>query len=334
MNQNKKLSRRQFLQIIAVGGAAGLAYKSGKALISRDDTYSETRLLMGTVVNLTIIGATQKSAYSSITASLDRMEALENILSRFKPDSQLSLLNQNKKLNVADPVLIYLVQKAQELSILTNGAFDITVKPFLDLYLTNSSLPTEKQINQALSLVDYQKIDIGENTLSFQNPGMSISLDGIAKGYIVDQGVAVLRDSGFSKVMVEAGGDLMALGEKAPQTPWKIALQAPRSEMGNSLTTINLQDQAVATSGDYMQSFSSDFAHHHIINPRTGYSSSELASVSVLAKNVMLADALATSLMVLGKNAGTSLIESLPSCEALLITKNLKISRTTGFPKT
>jgi FAD:protein FMN transferase len=333
MNQNKKLSRRQFLQIIAVSGAAGLVYKSGKAVISSDEIVSDTRLLMGTVVNLTIVGANKKSASYSIASSFDRMAFLENILSRFKSESQLSLLNRNKELKGADPALLYLVKNALDLSLLSKGAFDITVKPLLDLYQANSPLPTAEQVKQALTFVDYQKIDIDENSLSFQNPNMSITLDGIAKGYIVDQGVAILEDSGFSTIMVEAGGDLMALGEKAPQIPWKIGLQAPRSENGTTMTTINLNNQAIATSGDYMQSFTSDYSHHHIVDPRTGYSSTELSSVSVLAPNVMLADALATTLMVMDAKAGISLIERLSNCEAILISKSLKMNRTSGFPK-
>ena len=130
--------------------------------------------------------------------------------------------------------------------------------------------------------------------------------------------------------MDEAGGDLMALGEKASATPWKIGLQAPRAEMGNLLMMMDVDNQAVATSGDYMQALSADLANHHIIDPRSGYSSPELASVSVLAPTVMLADGLATSVMVMGQ-AGLDLIEEIPHCEAFAVTKNAFVLKTSGF---
>ncbi len=179
-------------------------------------------------------------------------------------------------------------------------------------------------------MVDYRKIQIKESVVRFEQPGMSITLDGIAKGFIVDEGVAELQNFGFTNVMVEAGGDLMALGEKAIHAPWKIGLQAPRAEMGNLLTTLNVENQALATSGDYLQAFSSDFANHHIIDPRNGHSSPELASISVLAPTVMMADALATSVMVIGKS-GLDLIEQMAGYEAIAVTKHAEILRTSGL---
>ena len=159
---------------------------------------------------------------------------------------------------------------------------------------------------------------------------MSITLDGIAKSFIVDEGVAALQGFGFANVMVEAGGNLMALGEKAARSPWKIGLQAHRAEMGSLLATFSVQNQALATSGDYVQVFTSDFAHHHIIDPRTGYSSVELASVSVTAPMVAMADGWATAVMVMGK-AGLDLVEKLSACEAYAVTKDFVVIKTSGF---
>ena len=330
MNQKKKINRRQFLQIIAFSGAAGVALKLGLDTLSADEIVSETRLLMGTVINIKAVGLDPELASATINASFARMSAHESVLSRFLPGSQLSELNQTGVTYDPNPALLAVLNKSQELSQLTDGAFDVTVNPLLALYQSQEMLPSEGDIQQALSLVDYRKLNISENLVIFEQSGMSITLDGVAKGYIVDEGIAELQSHGFSNVMVEAGGDLMALGEKAPQTPWKIGLQAPRAEMGNLLKTLSVQNQALATSGDYMQAFSADFMSHHIIDPRSGYSSPELASVSVLAPNVMLADGLATSVMVMGV-AGLDLIEEINGYEAVMITKNAEILTTSGL---
>ena len=130
----KSLSRRQFLQIVAVGGIAGLTTKFSLDTLSQEQIVSETRLLMGTVVNLKVVGADPKSAQAAIRAGLDRMAQLESVFSRFQPDSQLSQLNRAGFLMNADPALIEVVSESQKFSRLSNGAFDITVKPLLDLY--------------------------------------------------------------------------------------------------------------------------------------------------------------------------------------------------------
>ncbi len=331
MSEKKKISRRQFLKIIAVSGAAGVAFKFGLGSLAADQVVSETRLLMGTIVNLTLVGPNPKTAAMAVNACLDRMTTLEAVLSRFLPDSQLSRLNQAGMVMDAHPALLGLVRQSLQLSEQTEGAFDITVKPLLDLYqATPGVLPTASQIEQALKLVDHGMLDVSGERIAFQRPGMSITLDGIAKGFIVDEGVAVLKENGFENVMVEAGGDMMGLGEKAPRSPWKIGLQAPRSDMGRLMATFNVQNQAVATSGDYMQSFSADFANHHIIDPRIGHSSPELASVSIMATTAALADGLATAVMVMGK-AGLGLIEQMAGVEALAVTKDLLELKTSGF---
>jgi thiamine biosynthesis lipoprotein len=326
-----RFSRRDFLKITAFGGAAALALRFGLDIKSHTTPIRETRLLMGTVVNLTIISDDRQTAKNATTACFDHMAKLEAVLSRFQPQSQLSKLNQSGVVADAHPALLVLIKQSQELSQLTSGAFDITVKPLLDLYQAAPSiLPTDQQIEVTLGRVDYRKIAPSGQGVAFQQPGMSITLDGIAKGFIVDEGVAILKKFGFQNVLVEAGGDLMGLGEKARQAPWKIGLQAPRKEMGSMMTTFNVQNQALATSGDYMQTFTLDYSEHHIIDPHRGHSPSELASASIFAPTAALADGLATAVMVMGTQ-GIHLIENMPDCEAYLITKKLDVLVTSGL---
>ncbi len=330
MQKQNKITRRQFLQIIALGGAAVAVTKVGLDSLAVDEIVSESRLLMGTIINIKTIGLDPELASAAINASFARMSAHEAVLSRFLPGSQLSELNQAGVTHDPQPAFLTVLRQAQEISQKTAGAFDITIHPLLSLYQNRATLPSGAEIRQALTLIDYRKLEIAESAVRFAEQGMSLTLDGVAKGFIVDECVAELQDVGFTNVIVEAGGDLMALGQKAPETQWKIGLQSPRAEVGNLLTTLNVENQALATSGDYMQAFSDDFMSLHIIDPRSGYSSPELASVSVLAPTVMLADGWATALMVMGK-AGLALIEEMPGYEAITVTKQTEILKTSGL---
>jgi thiamine biosynthesis lipoprotein len=321
-----------------MGGAAGLAIKLGWDRLTCFEIVRETRMLMGTLVNLTVIGDDHAAARAALEACLGKMESLEAVLSRHLPESQLSQLNHTGLLRDAHPALVALVDEARRLSDLTEGAFDITVKPLVDLYQQNSAqglgLPSPDQVSEALSLVGYGHMEIAVNGLAFGRPGMAITLDGIAKGYIVDAGVAVLRRRGFDNTLVEAGGDLVASGQKGEGDLWQVGVQWPRLGVGGTRTRFSVQDQAVATSGDYMQAFTPDLVHHHILDPRTGYSPTELASASVVSNSATLADGLATALMVMGAQDGLALVESLENTGAYLITKELEVLKSVGFNET
>jgi thiamine biosynthesis lipoprotein len=160
---------------------------------------------------------------------------------------------------------------------------------------------------------------------------MALTLDGIAKGSVVDGAVAALQAQGYENVLVEAGGDLVGNGRSAANTLWRIGIQHPR-QAGTIMATLPISAQAVATSGDYMNAFTADFSRHHILDPRTGQSPAQSASVTVLAANAATADALSTSLMVMGSEAGLALVERLTAVEALFITKEMQIYRSSGFP--
>lgn len=334
MKINKTFSRRQFFKIVAVGAVtAGVGVKFGLDQYPQLQTASTTRLLMGTVVNLTIVSDDPQLAQLAIDNCLGRMSNLETVLSRFQSNSQLSQLNQSGSLTEAHPALLNLIGQGQEISQLTGGAFDITVKPLVDLYQRHqatNTLPSKNDIQRTLTLVDYRKLRVKDHQISFDQPGMAITLDGIAKGYIVDEGVATLHQFGFNNVMVEAGGDLLASGQKSADKPWQIGIQSPRQAMGNLLAKVTLHNKATATSGDYMQPFTTNLSQHHILDPRTGYSAPELAGATVIAPTTVMADGLATAAMVLGPQDGLRLIESLSGCEACLVTKDLRVFNTSA----
>lgn len=325
------IGRRRFLQIVAVAGTAAAAYRFGLRPEPRSLRVArESRLMMGTQINLVVYGQDQEQCDEALRATFARMNHLDRMLSRHKPDSELSRLNSRGYLEEASAELLELVSMADSISARTEGAFDITVLPLLGLY-EKDTLPAQKDLQQVLDLVGYTKLQRHGRKLSFTSKGMGITVDGIGKGYVVDQGVTTLRDKGFDSVYVEAGGDLMVSGMKPADRPWRIGIRNPRPQDSEDFIAIELTNKAVATSGDYMQAYTDDLTHHHIIDPRTGISPPELSSATVVAPTVALADGLATAAMVLGPEHSLAMLEASEGCEGLFIGKDLTYYRTSGF---
>ena len=333
--KNQPLDRKDFLRIVAAAGVAGLTGKLAWDASRVPALVQETRLLMGTIVNLTVIGEDQQFAQSAVDSCFTRMKQLEALLSRYQPQSQLSRLNRTGEISSPSRALVEIIQQSRIISTASGGKFDITVKPLLDLYQQHQQehmeLPSQAALEETLALVDYRQISLDENRISLAQKGMALTLDGIAKGYIVDAGVDTLNEHGFGNVLVEAGGDLGAFGQKGPDRPWQIGIRSPREDKEIHLPTLVVHNRSLATSGDYLHSFTPDHSQHHILDPQRGVSSPELASVSVLAPSALQADGYATAVMVMGLEEGRSMIERLPEVEALMITKNLESQETTGF---
>ncbi len=330
-----RFNRRSFLQIVAVTGAAGACWKLGLFGSTKSiQVARRSQPIMGTVLNLTVYGPDRDSCEEALNQTIATMKTLEGKLSRHMPDSELSQLNRTAVLTEPGVDLRNVLTMANDLSRKSSGAFDVTILPLLHLHErirgTNDH-PDPQQHASARRLVNYEKIAFDGKSIRLQEAGMGISLDGIGKGYIVDKGVATLRKLGYSNVYVEAGGDLMVSGKKEDTVPWRIGIRSPRPQQNQKLITVAVSDKAVATSGDYLQSFTPDLKHHHIIDPRSGFSPPELASCTVTAPSVALADGLATALMVLGKDAALDLLEPMEGCEAYMVDKNLKHFNTSGF---
>jgi thiamine biosynthesis lipoprotein len=308
----------------------------GKYLTSllgeKQTTVRETRMLMGTVINLAVVAESKLAGEAAVAATFAELERQIGIFDHRTDGTPVAMLNQAGVLDNPPTELVDVLTQARTVSEMTGGAFDITVKPLVDLYKqAQPDLPDESAVKAALALVDYRQVEMGNTQVAFALPGMAITLDGIAKGYIVDAGVAELKRLGYPNVYVEAGGDLMAAGEKESALPWKVGVQSPRQTESGILASFNLSDQAVATSGDYMQYYSPDMRYHHIIDPRVGVSPAELASVSIFSERAALSDALATGVMVLGIEAGMQLIEQIARVEGFLVDKALVEYQSAGL---
>ncbi len=178
--------------------------------------------------------------------------------------------------------------------------------------------------------MNYENVFVDENQIQLTKPGMRVTLDGIAKGYIIDAAIRMLRAQGIYNALVNIGGDMRGVGVTTAGNPWKIALQHPR-DPEVYLAVIHLADRAVATSGDYERYFLPDKRAHHIVDPKTGLSATSLISVTVVAEMAVDADALATAVFVMGPKNGLELIEISEGVEGLLVTKDREVLLSNGF---
>lgn len=329
--------------MLAIAGGGAAAWKLGLLQGVGPQPVTRARVLMGTELRLTVISGDREAAVAAAEATLRRMSGLEALLSRYLPASEVSRLNADGHLSGASTHLREVLRLASVTSEMTGGAFDVTIQPVLDVYrahLAQGSVAGDRHallarlgpaLEEARAHVDYRAVRVDGDAVSLGRPGMRLTLDGIGKGYIVDHGVSELVSRGFRQVLVDAGGDLVAAGERERGTPWRIGIRHPRPRGLAMSARCDLSNRAIATSGDYLQPFTRDLGMHHIVDPRTGWSSPELASATVIAPDAATADALATVCMVLGPRRGRDLLEELPACEGYFIGKDLQTVRTTGF---
>jgi thiamine biosynthesis lipoprotein len=260
--------------------------------------YRDNRLLMGTFWEVI---SPDKQAAAIVLSEVSRIEQL---LSKYIQTSEISRLNRLGKLKVSADTF-YIIKKSQEFCHLTQGAFDITVAPLVDLWgFTNKEfqVPSDDKIRAVLKVVGSDKIILHEkdNMVEFSIPGTRIDLGGIAKGFALDCAVKKLKEKKIESCLISAGGQIYTLGDKFG-TPWKIAIQGARqSEIKG---TLELKNKSASTSGDYQQFFLvGNKRYCHIINPQTGYpAESGIISVTVIAESGLEADALSTAVFVLGK---------------------------------
>ena len=235
-------------------------------------------------------------------------------MSTYLPDSELSRINATDSANriPVSQSLVEVLQATQEISRLTQGAFDVTIGPLVNLWgfgpEQDFTVPAEEQVNRSLRLVGYEKLrlDPAASTLKKAHGGVSIDLSAIAKGYGVDELAGYLERLQLDNYLVEIGGEIRARGVNGEQVPWRIGIEQPVAGQRGVRRVIRLDNTAMATSGDYRNYFEQDgIRYSHTIDPRTGRPvSHDLASVTVLHPSATLADAWATGLLVLGLDEG------------------------------
>ncbi len=258
-----------------------------------------------------------------------KLDLVDRLMSNWSPTSEISQFNQlgpDQELDV-DPHTAKVIKSALEFGKLTHGAFDITIGPLLDLWgfgakSKGPAVPSDEEIAATMQRIGYQKLAVEGTHLRKTAPEMTVSLAGLGTGYAVDLVYDYLVGQGFRDFMIDVSGDGRFSGTNASGQPWKIALEVPDSEARNQIYDITLlSDVAMATSGDYRNFFEKDGVRYcHILDPRTGRPiNSPIAAVSVVTPDCLTADALSTSLSVLGPDDALALVESLPGVECYII---------------
>ena len=270
---------------------------------------------LGTIVTIAVMHTDIDQGSRALRAAFDEIDRIHDLMSVQKETSEVALMNRNGFCEDVSGDTRYVIQRANYYSELTGGAFDITILPILELWeesARRSKAPKEEDIDERLKLVDYRNILVGEKKISFRKAGMGITLAGAAKGYAADRAGEVLRQNNIEHALVNAGGDILAVGGKVDSVPWKIRIRDPKNKT-RCAGAVELRDQAIATSGTYWR-ISDD-----IFDPREGKPVREVASATVVAKRALDADILATSMFILGAEKGKDLMGRLELTESFVV---------------
>lgn len=293
--------------------------------------------LMNTVVEQKIFGDVSVDVYKK---AVDEVRRLENMMSFFIADSEISKLNRMAgKGNIhISPEVMYVLKKAYEFSEMSHGAFDITLAPVIDLWRHTGKffkLPDKREITELMKYVGYKyiKVDEGSAMAGLEKQGCAIDLGGIGKGYAADVCIDLYKSMNIMSAFINFGGNVKTLGKKPDGSDWVVGIQCPDKKRGSKFGVVLVSNKSVVTSGAYERCFSVDgIRYHHILDYRTGWpSDSELESVTLVCENSTKADILSTAVFVLGLEEGLELIKKFDEVDAVFVTKDKKIYLTKGI---
>lgn len=291
--------------------------------------------MLDTVVSITLYDWEDEE---TLSRAMTEMNRLEGLLSVSKQDSDLARLAHAAGDDWVDiaPETQEVLEAAKAYWTLTDGYFDVTAGPLIDLWNIGSAgghYPSSEELTQALSLISAQRLQVEDGRAYLEQPGMEAHLGGIAKGYIADRIKALLLEEGVTSAVIDLGGNVLVIGEKPTGEPFRIGIRAPMTDSGMLEDVVRLRDKSLVTAGVYERYFEYEGrAYHHILDPFTGFpADTGLVSVTVLAEDSMAADALATSCLLLGETAGLALVTELPDTEALFLREDGTVACTEGF---
>lgn len=285
-----------------------------------------TGFYMDTLVKISIFDPTKSEDYLYVLMDsiFQSMEAAENRLSVHVKNSEVQKINnaagKDYIVTTADVSKVILVGKL--ISRETRGAFDITIggiKSLWDFHNNKQIIPSKEEIQSRLTAVNSELVERKDLKIFIKNKDTRLDLGGIAKGFLVDQAVFMLKEAGIKAAIVEAGGDLRILGTHPSKPKWRIGVRHPRKPQG-LYGILEVDSVSVTTSGDYERYFDRNGKrYHHILDPQTGFPASKSISVTVIAQSAMVADALATALFVMGPDDGVQFAEKKSGVECLIL---------------
>lgn len=335
---------KQWKMLFSLIVALLIVTSCGKENEARDlvsDPYSRTEFMMGTAVNVKIYNEGKEEV---LTAVFDRMEELAGKITVDEPGSEVEAINQQAGIApVAVSEDVYeLLEAAYAYSEETRGSFDMTIGPLTELWhigFDDARKPEQAEIDEALTLVDYRQVEFYEanQTVYLPKQGMRLDLGAIAKGYITDEVVKVLKEHEVDTAIVDLGGNVFVLGHspRAENADWNVGVQDPFETRGEILGSIPVSNQTIVTSGIYERFLEVDgMQYHHLMDPETGYPfDNEIAGVSIISEKSIDGDGLSTAAFSDGLEAGLDYIEQIEGVEAIFVTKDRNVYVTDGLKK-
>ena len=297
-----KTTRRCLLTVM--GTAAGITLLPGNGRTVTVPRWRWRGTALGAKAEMILVHPDEALAGKLIRLAVDEIDRLENIFSLFRPHSEISRLNRDGQLQAPSPDLLSLLATARHVSELTGGAFDVTVQPLWRLYADHFGRPEADRngpraamVDATQHLVDYAAIDVTSSMIRFARPGMAITLNGIAQGYVTDRIADLLRAHSIEQTLIDLG-EARAVGTRPDGLPWRIGI-AGHERRG----PIELADRAIATSSPAGTVFDQTGRFHHLFDPATGRPSQAEGQISVMARRAAIADALSTALAIMPKDA-------------------------------
>ncbi len=311
----KKLKVLLILIVVVCMGLWGIRVYNGY----RFHVEKETRFMMDTYVTIYAVGPREITS-KAIDSALDRMQEIAIKFNSLDPRSPIYAFN-HQDARISDPEIIELTRLGLQISEKSNGAFDMTVASLLELwgfYDKSFHVPQEQEIKDCLTKVGYRHLLLNDGILKKSTKGVMIDLGGIAKGYALSQAREVLRNAKVTSALIDAGGDVLALGKKG-RGLWKVGIKDPRED--GILGYVEVEDLAVIGSGDYERFFIKDGRrYHHIFNSKTGYPTDGVASVTLIYPDPILAQPWAKVPFIMGPKKGLEALEKIPGLEAIIVT--------------
>ncbi len=295
-------------------------------LTAQDTAYHRTLKLMGTRFDLTVVANGAESGEMFLDLAVGEIRRIEKLISSWDPESQTSEINRQagRRAVVVDPELYALIQRSLGISRLTSGAFDISYASMDKLWRFDGSMtamPEPEAIAASVSRIGYSRIELDDDRSSvyLPEPGMKIGFGAIGKGYAADRARHLLESSGVAAGIINASGDLTAWGKQPEGSDWLVAITNPLNK-AKAFAWLPVKDRAVVTSGDYEKNVTFNGVRYaHIIDPRTGYPATGIISATVFAPKAELADALATSIFVMGTETGIDFVNQLPGIDVIIV---------------
>ncbi len=309
-------------------------------ITNAQETHKRTLMLMGSRFDITVVSTTKDNANKYIDIAIAEISRIEKLISSWDANSQTTLINQNAGVKAVkvDLELFELIERAVQISKLTDGAFDISYASMDRIWKFDGSMnkmPSKEKIKNSVAKVGYNNIVLNHETQTvfLKHKGMKIGFGGIGKGYAADKAKALLKSKGVSAGIINASGDLNTWGKQTNGDDWQVAIKNPLNK-NKVFALLPIYEQAVVTSGNYEKSVTFNGKKYtHIIDPRTGYPSSGIVSVSVLTSSAELADAIATSIFVMGKEVGLDFVNQLKSVECIIVDDSGKVHYSNNINK-